>query len=231
MPTIEIRLAAPCLLALALIPGCGREHCGDQRAMVTKIDGNIQYLEGAETATKRQELETSCKAKYPTHELEVPAGTGVQAGGRWLVPWAQSTIEYPSRYRCADGHKNCMALVPYSPLEMYLRCEIPTAPGDYALADLGAELCESYPDPTTSPCAFEDPSVPHCVPLAGHLLVHSVAPICEIGACQILDADLTLQGTTDATASSTASTLGSAHLSVVFEDYGYQCHREATSLK
>jgi hypothetical protein len=126
-----------------------------------------------------------------------------------------------------------MALVAYAPLDVYLRWAIPSAPGDYPLADLGAEICEAYPDPVTSACAFEDVAVPHCVPIAGRLVVHSVAPICQTGACTILDADLTLDGSTDpATATATAaSARGTAHLSVAYEDYGYQCHREATKLK
>ena len=84
---------------------------------------------------------------------------------------------------------------------------------------------------TFDACAFEDAEIPHCVPIAGRLLVHAVGPVCQTGACAILDADLTLEGRTDGASGLAASARGTAHLAVAMEDAGYSCHREATKLR
>jgi hypothetical protein len=231
MSTNNVMIATLSFLGVALVQGCGREYCVNQRDMVEKVEGSISYHEGALTATKRRELEASCRAKYPNNEREAPEGTRVDSNGRRIVPWGRSAVEYPSPARC-KGDETCMVIVPHGPLNMFVRWAIPEAPGDYRLSDVRGELCETYPDSPTNGCAFDDIELPHCVPLDGRLLVHSVGPICETGACNILDADLTLGGgSTDSTMTAKASAEGTAHLSLVYEDYGRRCYREPTKLK
>jgi hypothetical protein len=72
--------------------------------------------------------------------------------------------------------------------------DVPTKPGRYALADLGATLCETA-----------------CGPVDGSIDIQDIAVPCDSGACGRLDADVTFDPPASP-ASNVASLAGTAHL-------------------
>src|SRR5689334_2859841 len=97
-----------CLVGLNLLPGCGKEHWGHNRAQVSEGEGALVVREALASSEARRSLEAACKTEYPSHEPESMPGASVDASGRSNAPFRVATLAYPSASGCSESGGDCM---------------------------------------------------------------------------------------------------------------------------